>query len=416
MEKIKFNEKWLLLTLAGIQFTHILDFVIIMPLGPQFMRVFQIDPQQFGFIVSSYTFSAGLFGVLGTIIIDKFDRKAVLNSAYLGFILGTLYCAIADTYIVLLIARIVSGAFGGILGAMTLAIVGDLIPYERRGKATSIIMASFSLATVMGVPIGLYLATKFSWKSPFIALTILSIFILVISHFTMPSVRNHIQSQSDVSLLQNFWNILKEKNHLKSFGLISMMMFAGFSVIPFISPYLVANIKISESDLPLVYFLGGGVTFFTARIIGILSDKFGKKEVFSLIALISILPILLITNLPEVPLYSALLVTTLFFVFVSGRFIPAMALMTGSVVPEKRGGFMSLNSSIQQISSGIASTISGAVIVKSNTGELLHYWKIGVLATIATLLCIYLARKIQLVSQSPKMESELNSPLEQGLD
>jgi predicted MFS family arabinose efflux permease len=161
--------------------------------------------------------------------------------------------------------------------------------------------------------------------------------------------------------------------------------------------------------------MGGGLTFFTARIIGILSDKFGKKEIFSMIALISILPILLITNLPQLPLHLALAVTTLFFVFVSGRFIPAMTLMTGSVVPEKRGGFMSLNSSIQQISSGIASTISGAIIVKSNTGELLHYWKIGILATIATLICIYLARQIQVVSQSPP-ESELNSPLEQGLD
>jgi predicted MFS family arabinose efflux permease len=415
MEKINFNEKWVLLTLAGIQFTHILDFVIIMPLGPQFMRVFQIDPQEFGFIISSYTFSAGFFGILGTTIIDKFDRKAVLNSAYLGFILGTFYCAIADTYSVLLIARILSGAFGGILGAMTLAIVGDLIPYERRGKATSIIMSSFSLATVMGVPVGLYLATKFSWKSPFIAITMLSAIILVISHLVMPSVRSHIQKRSDVSLLKNFWNILKEKNHIKSFGLISMMMFAGFSVIPFISPYLVANVKISESDLPFVYLMGGGVTFFTARIIGILSDKFGKKEIFSMIALISILPTLLITNLPQLPLHLALAVTTLFFVFVSGRFIPAMTLMTGSVVPEKRGGFMSLNSSIQQISSGIASTISGAIIVKSNTGELLHYWKIGILATIATLICIYLARQIQVVSQSPP-ESELNSPLEQGLD
>ncbi|MCB1177022.1 MAG: MFS transporter [Leptospiraceae bacterium] len=336
MQNTKFNERWLLLTLAGIQFTHILDFVIVMPLGPQFIRFFDIDSTRFGLIVSSYTFSAGLFGVIGSFFIDKFDRKSVLNTCYFGFTVGTLLCAFAENYYLLILARIVAGAFGGIINAMILAIIGDLIPYERRGKAAGIIMSAFSVATVMGVPLGLFLAGKFSWRAPFISIVILSLLILVISHYTMPSVRKHLEKKNTDNFLKKFWSILKEENHIRSYKLIATMMFAGFSVIPFISPYLISNVKISESDLSLVYFLGGAATLFTARLIGILADKYGKKQVFSVVALISLIPIITITNLPTLPLHFVLIVTTMFFIFVSSTVITAMALITVSVEPEKR--------------------------------------------------------------------------------
>ncbi len=399
-EKKVLKEWQLLFLLAGIQFTHILDFVIIMPLGPRFMQVFSINPQQFGFIVSSYTFSAGIAGILGTGFIDRFDRKAVLNTSYLGFVLGTYLSAMSPDYNTLLVARIVSGAFGGILGAMVFSIVGDVIPYERRGKASGIIMSAFSFASVAGVPLGLFLATEYnSWSAPFWGLSFFSTVILILSHFIMPSIRTHLEKNEYHSAFKVYKIILKDTNHLKAFFLIISMMFAGFSVIPFISPYMVSNVGVSEKDLSYLYFFGGGATIFTARIIGILADKYGKYKVFATIAVLSTIPIYLITNLPQVPLYQALIVSTLFFILVSGRFIPALAIITGSVLPRNRGGFMSLNSSFQQIASGLASSISGIILVKNSDGSMSNYEYVGYMAIVATLIATYIGSKIHVAEQ-----------------
>lgn len=400
-EKKNLNEWQILLLLASIQFTHILDFVIIMPLGPRFMDVFKINPQEFGWIVSSYTFSAGIAGILGTAFVDRFDRKAVLNSAYLGFVIGTYLSALSPDYSTLLIARIISGAFGGILGAMVFSIVGDVVPFERRGRASGIIMSSFSFASVVGVPLGLFLATEFdSWSAPFWALASLSFFILILSHFIMPHVRTHLEKKEFHSPMKVYGVIIREANHLRAFALIISMMFAGFSVIPFISPYMVSNVGVSESDLKYLYFFGGLATLFTARFIGILADKLGKYKVFASVAFLSIIPIFLITNLEKVSLLVAILVSTLFFILVSGRFIPALAMITSSVLPQNRGGFMSLNSSFQQLASGIASSLSGMILIKNQDGTLSNYQYVGFMAIFATFCAIYLGSKIQIIQEA----------------
>ena len=394
-------KEWqLLFLLASIQFTHILDFVIIMPLGPRFMDVFQINPQQFGFIVSSYTFSAGLAGILGTGFIDRFDRKAVLNTSYFGFVIGTFFCALSPDYTTLLLARIVSGGFGGLIGAMVFSIVGDVIPYERRGKASGIIMSAFSFASVVGVPLGLFLASKFeSWAAPFWGLALLSTLILFTSHLIMPHITSHLQKSEFHSPFKVYMVIVKDLNHLKAFTLIIAMMFAGFSVIPFISPYMVSNIGLTESQLSYLYFFGGGATVFTARIIGGLADKFGKYKVFAGLAFLSTIPIFLITNLPKVPISIAIVVSTLFFIFVSGRFIPALAMITASVLPRNRGGFMSLNSSFQQLASGVASSIAGMIIVKNVDGTMSNYNYVGYMAIFSTLIAIFMAGKLKVATE-----------------
>ncbi|MCB1158771.1 MAG: MFS transporter [Leptospiraceae bacterium] len=398
--KLKIKEWQLLALLACIQFTHILDFVIIMPLGPQLMKFFSINPRQFGLIVSSYTFSAGFAGLVSALFIDKFDRKASLNTSYLGFIIGTLSCGFAPSYETLLLARTLAGAFGGVLGATIFSIVGDLIPYERRGKATGTIMSAFSVASVAGVPIGLYLATLFTWRMPFYSLAAISTIIILFSHFLHPPVREHLtrKPKNPHNPFKALLAIFRNPNHLWSFSLIMTLMFAGFSVIPFIAPYLVSNVGLSEKQLAYVYLFGGGATFFTARIIGSLADKFGKQPVFMTIAGLSMVPIIIVTNLPKLEILYVLLATTLFFILVSGRFIPAMAMITSSVHPENRGGFMSVNSSIQQVSAGLASLISGMILVESSNKELLNYPKVGIMACCATVICIFISRKLKVAS------------------
>jgi predicted MFS family arabinose efflux permease len=389
------SEWWLLTILASIQFTNLMDFVILMPLGPQLMRVFSISPQQFGMIVSGYTFSAGVVGLLGAMVIDRFDRKKILLILYAGFATGNLLCALSPTFEILLAARVVTGAFGGILGAIVFAIVGDVIPDMRRGKAIGTIMASFSLATVAGVPVGLFLANSFGWHIPFFMLAGTSSAVLITGYFVLPSMRGHLAHRSDISPVHSLLQLLNNRSNINSFIFMSAMMFAGFSVIPYISPYLVSNTGMPESDLPYVYLLGGAATMFTSRYFGKLSDTFGKQRTFVWIAGLSMIPVLILTNLPSEPLWIVLLVTTVFMILVSGRMVPAMAMVTASVEPKQRGSFMSVNSSIQQFSSGIASFGAGVILGTSASGAITRYWIVGILAALTSVLCILLSRNIQ---------------------
>ncbi len=391
------KETYLLLILAGIQFTHILDFMIIMPLGPQLMRVFTIDPQQFSLIVSVYTFSAGISSFFSALFVDKMDRKVYLMYSYIGFILGTILCGLAPGYSYLLGGRIIAGAFGGLINGSLFSIIGDLIPYERRGRATGLVMSAFSFASVAGVPIGLYLSTLMDWRLPFFALGGLSFLILLFSAFYLPSIKGHIKTHV-VHPIKTVLAIFRNTNHLWSFSLIVSIVFAGFSVIPYIAPYMVFNIGLTEHELSYVYLVGGGATLISARIIGFLSDKYGPAKVFMSVATLSMVPIYIVTNLQQVEMWIALCVSALFFVLVSGRFIPGMTLIMSSVYPESRGGFLSINSSLQQVGSGFAALLSGFIIQKNAAGHLEHYNIVGYIAIGFTLIAIMVSTKLKKMS------------------
>lgn len=384
----------MLYVLAAIQFTHILDFMIVMPLGPRLMEIFKITPAQFGFIVSTYTFSAGLFGLVAAWFIDRFDRKRALLWLYAGFGLGTLLCAIAPNYYALVAARFLAGGFGGIASATILAVMGDAIPPNRRGAAMGTLFSSFSLASIAGVPAGLYLANHLGWHAPFFLLAGLSCVILILASRALPSMRDHLSRVKD-SPLAEMKVILGRSNHWLAFALTVFMTMAGFMVIPYLSPSLVSNVGLTNEQLPLIYLCGGAVTFFSMRWLGRLSDKLGLLRVFTVVSLIAMGPILIITHLPAVPLWTALLTSTCFMVFTSGRFIPGMAMVTNSVEGRYRGGFMSLNSAVQQFASGIASLAAGAIVTGGTGGRLEHYGAVGLMGAGCVLISIGLARKLR---------------------
>jgi predicted MFS family arabinose efflux permease len=389
------HEQLLLLILAMVQLTNVLDFVVMMPLGPQFMRYFSISPQAFGMMVSSYTFSAAVFGFLGAFFIDRLDRRVALLLLYAGFTLGTFCCALAPTYEFLILARSIAGAFGGIMGAVVMAIVGDVFPEARRGAATGVIMSSFSVASIIGVPFGLYLAHLLSWQAPFFMLAVLSAVTWLGAFHLVPPLRQHLLCATPASPIADMRVVISSPNTLRAFAFMSALMLAGFSVIPFISPYMVGNVGLSESDLPYIYLFGGLATFFTSRYVGVLSDRYGKKLTFQVVALCSIVPIILVTSLPRVPLSLALAVTTLFMVLISGRFVPAVALVTSSVILRYRGSFMSLTTSVQQLSSGLASFLAGLLIGKGDGQALTNYWIVGIIASLMTLFCVWLVERVQ---------------------
>jgi predicted MFS family arabinose efflux permease len=391
------RELQMLLTLAAMQFTHVLDFMIMMPLGPQFMRIFALDPQHFAFLVSAYTFAAAASGFVSAFWVDRFGRKRALLTMYSGFIVATALCGLAPNYTLLLLARIVAGIFGGVIGALVMTIIADVVPYSRRARGTAMVSSAFSLAAVLGVPLGLWFAAQYSWRMPFLALAALSAGVFVVTWRVLPPLDGNVKDAPRRNPVAQFRAIFGVRNHLTAFAFIVALMLSVFTVVPFIAPYNVANVGIAEADLPYLYFAGGLTTLFTAQLIGYLADKYGKKRVFGIVAVISLVPILVTTHLPRIPLAWVTASMVMFFVFVPGRFGPAIALVTGSVSPRLRGSFMSFNASIQQLGSGVATFVAGLIIGRSVDGTLTGYDWVGWISAGCTLLAILLAWRIHVI-------------------
>ncbi len=397
---VRNHERLVLLILAAVQFTTIVDFMIVMPLGPQLMRVLEIGPAEFGMIVSSYTFAAGAAGLVASAIVDRYSRRATFMVLYAGFLLGTLFCALATTYVALVLARIVTGAFGGILGGMTMTIVGDVFPEERRGRATGSLMTGFSLATVAGVPLGLFLGTNFGWQVPFVALVIGGLPALLLTPYALPRLDGHV-SHVHAHPLRSLVAAFSHTNHLNAFALIIVLMLAGFCVFPYISPYFVANLGMTEKQLPLIFIVGGAMTLLSSPIIGHLADRFGKLRVYRIITPFSALWFWGITHLPPVGIWAIVGIYAALMVCNVGRMIAAMALITSSVQPHLRGGFLSANSSVQHIASGLAASLGGLIITQDADGKLQNFGVVGWLAALATLSSLWLVGRIRVISSAP---------------
>lgn len=374
-----------------------MDFMIMMPLGPQLRDIFGISPAQFGLLVSAYTLTAGAVGFLSSFYIDRFDRKRALSWAYFGFTLGTFMCAFASSYEWLLLARAGTGVFGGLIGGLTFSITGDLIPFERRGRAMGIVMTSFSAASVFGVPFGLFLATKFDWHAPFVFLGAFGLVLQLLIYKVIPSVGSHISVGAEKKPFELLQTVMKNRSQRFAVFLISGLMLGQFTIIPFLADYMVRNVGFATSQLPYIYFFGGLATIVTSPIIGRMSDKFGALRVFLWALVLALIPIWFITHLGPTPVSIVLILTTLFFVISGGRMVPAMALVTSAVEPRFRGGFLSLSGSFQQLFAGVASLVGGLIVYEQD-GKLVNYNYVCYLAILATILCIWIARQIRPVS------------------
>jgi len=390
------RERWLLLTLAGIQFTHILDFMIMMPLGPQFTALFGISNAQFGLLVSAYTLSAGFSGLMAATYIDRFGRKQLLLSMYSLFGLATLACAFAPDYVWLMVARVAAGLFGGVLSALSQTIVADVIPFERRGRAMSVVMTSFSVSTVAGVPLGLFLAAHFNWHAPFVGIAALVGLLALGAWQTLPRLDAHLHHPERVSVWRGIGQVLAEPNHLKAFAVSGLMMFAAFSVIPYITIYLQSNAGMQAAEVPWIYLCGGLATLLSARYFGRLTDRVGKVRMFQRLALAVTVPLMATTLSQGLPLWGLLAISTLFFTVMSGRMIPGMAMISSAVEPRLRGTFMTLNSAVQSASMGLAALVAGLIIGRDAQGQLTLYWVAGLLGVVASLLSVWLAGHLRL--------------------
>lgn len=383
---IQVREKLLLWSLAAVNFTHIVDFMIMMPLGPQLTRIFHISDAQFGLLVSAYSLAAGVSGLLASLVIDRFERKRALLFLYAGFACATLGCGLASTYPSLMLARVAAGVFGGVLGALVQTIVGDAIPFERRGQAMGVVMSAFSMSTVAGVPLSLWLASWGGWHVPFIAITVVSVGVWLLAGKAVPTLNHHVQRQGRGSSWHELRDVLADGNHWRAFGLSCLIVAGSFSIIPYITIYTTTNVGLRPDQVPLIYLVGGVATLFTSRLWGWLADRWGKVPTFRLVCAIAAVPMLALTHLPLVPLWAVLAVTTAFFVFVSGRMVPGMALLTAAPPPAKRGAFMSINAALQSATMGAAAWLGGVLISRSPDGLVQGYGRTGWLALLTTVL------------------------------
>lgn len=387
------KERIILFLLASLNFTHILDFMIMMPLGNYLMPYFNISAKQFSYLVGAYPLTAFCSSFIAAFFADRFDRKRILLFAYIPFLAGTLACGFAPTYETLLIARIFTGVFGGLIGAQVMSIVADLFGYEKRGIATGAVMSSFAIASTVGVPFALYLSNIFTWHAPFLFIGFLGVLVVPFLIRFIPPVSGHLkQSKEHQRWLQALYNVLDSRGQMLALLFSLLVMTGHFLIIPFVNPYLEFNKGFSKFQTPMIYLVGGMAAFIAAIVLGKLADKIGKLQVFSITIFLSFFAVGIITNLPSIHFGAVLGLFAVWFVLGTGRAVTGQAMISNVVAPESRGSFMSFNSSMQQLGSGIASLASGYIVIKDSTGKLRNYEWVGYLSILVLMLALLLAR------------------------
>ena len=391
------KEWYIVCLLAALNFTHILDFMIMMPLSNYLMPYFNITPHQFSLLVGSYSLSAFIAGILLAILVDKYDRKKVLLIVYTGFLLGTIACGLAPSFPLLMIARVTAGLFGGIIGGQVFSIITDLFPYEKRGMAMGAVTSAFAVAAIVGVPVSLKVANMFhyDWHVPFLLVGFVGIVLLPLIYFVLPPLNDHIREKEEGgSRVEALLKVFKNPNQGFALVFTMLLMMGHFLIIPFMTPYMEFNKGYSKDQIPLVYLVGGIASFLSALVLGRLSDKWGKLNVFVISVLLSIVMVWGLTNLPVVPFAIVLLFFALWFVFGTGRSVTAQAMISNVVEKEQQGSFMVLNSSMQHAGTFLASFLSGYIVIENKNEKLQHFEWVGYLSMVVLLLCLGVAWKL----------------------
>jgi DHA1 family inner membrane transport protein len=389
------KERGIIFLLAALNFTHILDFMIMMPLSNYLMPYFDISPQQFSMLVGAYSLSAVFSGILLSSIADKHDRKKMLIIVFTGFIIGTLACGFASSYGLLMAARLTAGFFGGIIGGQVFSIISDLFSYERRGRAVGAVMSSFAMASIIGVPVSLYLTNlfKFDWHIPFLLVGGVAIVLLPLIIKILPSLNDHITKNQEKKY--RFEALLKVfKNPSQGLALLFtlLMMMGHFLIIPFINPYMEFNRGYGKNQIPMVYLVGGLASLLAAIYLGRISDSMGKFRVFTFSVLSSLIMVFGITNMPAIPFSLVLVFFAIWFIFATGRGVTAQALVTNVVDKQQQGSFMVLNSSMQHAGTFLASIISGFIVIENGNGKIQRFEWLGYLSIVVLFLCFLLGR------------------------
>jgi predicted MFS family arabinose efflux permease len=403
-------QKVVIAILAVLQFTIILDFMIISPLGDLMMKNLDLSTSQFGSVVSAYAISAGISGFLTAGFADKFDRKKLMLFFYTGFILGTLFCGLADTYFLLFIARIVTGVFGGVVSSISMAIITDVFPLSQRGRVLGFVQMAFAGSQILGVPIGILLANEWGWNATFFMVAGLATVIIVIIIFFMRPIRDHLLIQRDKSPVLHLWHTIGKRDYRIGFLATSIMSMGGFMLMPFTSAFLVNNVGILQAELPIIFFATGISSMVVMPLVGKLSDRIDKYKIFVAGSLLASVMILIYTNISITPMWIVIALNIFLFMGIMSRMVPAVAL--NSAVPEAydRGAYMSINSSLQQMAGGFAAMVAGLIVFQpTETSPIENFNWLGIIVVGFILWCIYLVYRVkQVVLRKMALQHSVN--------
>lgn len=384
--------------LALTQFTVVLDFMVMSPLGDMLMKSMDLSTTQFAFAVSAYAFSAGVSGIATAGFADRFDRKKLLLFFYIGFILGTLFCGLITTYPLLVAARIVTGVFGGVIGSISLAIVADLFALEKRGRVMGFMQMGFGASQIFGIPISLYIANAYGWQSPFFMIVLLATIIWFVIVLKMKPIVKHLEVNSDRNALTHLWHTIKNRDYRIGFFATALLSVGGFMMMPWGSAFAINNLNVTAQQLPLLFMVSGVSALLIMPVIGRFSDKIDKFKLFAIASIWMIIAVIIYTNLTPVPLWIVLTVNVLMMIGMMSRMVPSMALATALPKLQDRGAFMSINSSLQQFAGGIAASVGGFIVVqKTKFSPLEHYDTLGYVIVGISIIGIFAVYRVSKV-------------------
>lgn len=403
-------QKFVVGLLAFLQFTLVLDFMILSPLGAFLMPDLQINPAQFGLVVSAYAFSAGLSGFLAAGFADRFDRKKLLLFFYTGFLVGTLLCGLARSYEFLLVARIVTGLFGGVIGSVVFAITTDLFPFEMRGRVMGVVQTSFAASQVLGIPAGLYFANHWGWNSPFLLIVGVGVLVGLIIVAKLQPINAHLNLHPDRSALHHLWQTVTTPRYVQGFATTALMAIGGFMMMPFGSAFTMNNMGVSAIDLPLVYMVTGLGSILVGPLVGRLSDKFGKFRMFFIGCVVTMITVPIYAHMGVSSLGLVMLINVVMFAGIFTRIIASTALISALPKTQDRGAYMSVGSSIQQVAGGIASAIAGLIVVQGEGGRIEHFDTVGWVVAGTTLITLTMMYFVNIYITGQLAESAANKP------
>lgn len=384
--------QWFVIAILGfIQFTVVLDFMVLSPLGAILMPKMKIGPSEFGHIVSAYAFSAAASSILTASFADKFDRKKLLLFFYVGFVIGTFLCAISNTYWTLLFARVFTGLFGGVIASISMAIITDLFPMNRRGTVMGFVQMAFSASQVLGIPIGLWLANTYSWQMPFFVIVVVAFVVGTIMLIKLKAVDAHLQRTEEYNAMRHLWSVMKQNMYRRGFLTTSLLALGGFMLMPFTSAFLLNNVGIDKDHIPYVFMLGGAAAMVAGPLVGRLSDRYGKYSIFIIGTIISCVMVYIYTHMGIAPLWMMMLINATLFAGITARLVTAQSLMSGVPNPADRGAYMSLNSAVQQMAGGLGAVLSGWMVMQpGNKGPLYHFDSVGFVVIFTMIACVVL--------------------------
>ncbi|SKB85926.1 MFS transporter [Daejeonella lutea] len=405
-DKFSSNEILVILLLALTQFTVVLDFMVMSPLGDMLMKSMDLSTSQFGFSVSAYAFSAGLSGLLTAGFADRFDRKKLLLFFYIGFILGTLFCGLTTSYPMLLAARIFTGLFGGVIGSISMAIVTDIFPIERRGRVMGFMQMGFGASQVLGIPISLYIANMWGWQSPFLMIVGLATIIWLVIVFKLQPINKHLALQSDRSAFSHLWHTVSKKNYRIGFLATAFLSLGGFMMMPWGSAFAVNNLHVTVHQLPILFMFSGVCSLIIMPVAGKLSDRFDKFKLFTIASVWLSIVVIIYTNMGPTAFWLVLIMNIGFMIGIMSRMVPAIALSSALPAKEDRGAFMGINASLQQIAGGAAAAVGGMIVVQQDKfSPLEHYDTLGYVIVVLSAISIFLLYRVSVIVKAQKNEN-----------